>query len=295
MGCTEQSPQYILRPARAHESSAVAALLRNAVPESVRPLTILGQDGIDEWIADSIRATSDSSDRPDATFLVATTEGSICGAGEWRRYDQTLFLNGITVDPAHRQRGLGTQLLRWGLSEFDKTSRVALDVFRNNLVARNWYEKLGFRVEATRKWLICPLTAALDLPNEDRPSNVSAVPSNVRLRNAADANADHERFGFSTLHFEIQGSSGHQSHEVGRLGDDYFRITDTATARALPIRAALLALDPSRSLLFLTSASLSDSDLPFLMEQTKCHAESLRMNAPFSDVNAALQASLSSP
>lgn len=295
MCLTEQSPQYSLRPARAREASAVAALFRNAVPESVRPLTILGQDGIAEWIADSIRVSSDSSDRPNATFLVATAKGSICGAAEWRRYDQTLFLNSIAVDPTHRQRGLGTQLLQWGLSEFDKTSHVALDVFRDNLVARNWYERLGFRVEATRKWLVCPLEATLDLPNEDRHSTVAIVSSNVRLRNEAGANADHERFGFSTLHFELQDASESQHHEVGCLGDDYFRITDVSTVEARPIRRALLAISPSRSLLYLTPASSTDPNSPFPPVQTTCRAQSLRMKAPSSVVVDALSDSLPTP
>jgi ribosomal protein S18 acetylase RimI-like enzyme len=291
----EQHPEYTLRPARESESPAVATLLRDAVPESVRPLTILGQDGVAEWIAHSIHATSDSSDYPDTVFLVAVAGESICGAAEWRRYDQALFLNSIAVDPAHRQRALGTRLLRWGLTTFDEPSQVALDVFRDNHVARNWYERIGFQTEAARKWLVCPLEAAVDLPDGTLPSTVSTLPSNVCLRNEADADVNHERFGFSTLRFEVQDASESQHHEVGRLGKDYFRITDVSTVQARPICRALIAVSSSRSLLYLTSASPPKSTFPFSPEQTTCRAKSLRMRAPSPVVDTALSDSLSAP
>jgi ribosomal protein S18 acetylase RimI-like enzyme len=283
-----ESPEYTLRSARESEASAVAALLLHAVPKSVRPLTILGQDGIAEWIAHSIRDTSESSDHPDAAFLVAAAEESVVGAAEWRRYDQTLFLNSIAVDPAHRQCGLGTELLQWGLTVFDEPSHVALDVFRDNRFVRRWYERMGFQVKAVREWLVCPLDAALDLPDGSVPSAISRLPSNVYLRNEADAEANHEQYGFATLRFEIQDESESQHHEVGRLGDDYFRITDVSTVQTPPICRALLALDSSRSLLYLTSTSSSDSTLPFSPTQTTCRARSLRMKAPSPVVNAAL-------
>lgn len=289
----EQHPKYTLRPARESEAPAVASLLRDAVPESVRPLTILGQDGVADWIAHAIRAASDSSDHPDTVFLVAAAEKSICGAAEWRQYDQALFLNSIAVDPAHRQRGLGTRLLQWGLTAFDEPSQVALDVFRDNLVARNWYEQIGFQTESARKWLVCPLEAAVDLPDGGPPSTVSTLPWSVYLKNEADADVNHERFGFSKLRFEVQDASESQHHEVGRLGKDYFRITDVSTAQARPVRRALMALSSFRSLLCLTSASPSDSTFPFSPEQTTCRAQSLRMKAPSPVVDTALSDSLS--
>lgn len=287
----EQPLRYTLRPAKTHEAPAVAALLRTAVPKSVRPLTILGQDGVAAWIARAIRDAPSSSDRSSPAFHVAVAEGSICGAAEWRRHDRTVFLNSIAVGPSYQHRGIGTRLLQWGLREFSTLDQVALDTFRDNLAVRHWYRRLGFQTEASRPWLVCPPDAGIEASDGDS-ANVDS--SRVRLQNEADAEADHERFGFSTLHFEIQHASRPRSYEVGRLGNDYFRITDVATARALPIRAALRARDPSRSLLFLTPASPSDPDLPFPPEQTTCRAESLRMSAPFSVVDAALRDSLSS-
>jgi len=282
----EQSPRYTLRPANAREAPAVAALLRTAVPESVRPLTILGQDGVAAWIARAIRGAEHSSDGPEPTFLVAAAKGSICGAAEWRRYDKTLFLNSIAVDPSHQNRGVGTQLLQWGLRTFDGMSDVALDVFRDNRAVRTWYGRIGFQTTTSRRWLVGPLDAGIEV-SVGNPANADA--SGIRLRNETDAAADHERFGFSTLRFEVQDPSGPPCHEVGRLGDDYFRITDAATARARPIRAALLTLDSSRSLLYLPPPSSSTPDVFFPPEQTTCRAESLRMSAPISVVDPALR------
>ena len=273
----------IRRPVPA-EAPATAALLRDAVPASVRPLTIFGQSGVAEWIAWSIRSGSGPS-----AFLVATAGDALCAAAEWRHHGCALFLNRIAVAPAYRRRGVATHLLRAGLDAFDAGARVALDVFRGARVARRWYKRLGFRKSGRRKWIVGPLGAGTDLSS--RPAPHDSVPT-VRLRNRADAQAQHERFGFSTLRFVVEGASGATDHEVGRLGNNYFRITSPETVRTRPLRAALLALNPSRSLLYLSPVSSSKVP-PRLREQASCWADSLRLTASRPALHDALSTSSS--
>jgi hypothetical protein len=247
-----------------------------------------------EWIAWSIRSGSGPS-----AFLVATAGNVLCAAAEWRHHGCALFLNRIAVAPAYRQRGVATRLLRAGLDAFDAGAHVALDVFRGTRVARRWYKRLGFRKSGRRKWIVGPLGAGPDLsgrpaPHDSAPHDSAPHDSapNVRLRNRADAQAQHERFGFSTLRFVVEGASGAADHEVGRLGNDYFRITSPETVRTRPLRAALLALNPSRSLLYLSPVS-SPKVPPRLREQAGCRANSLRLTVPRPTLDDALSTSSS--
>jgi len=277
-------PSISIRRPVPGEAPATAALLRDAVPASVRPLTIFGQSGVAEWIAWSIRSGSGPS-----AFLVATAGDALCAAAEWRHHGCALFLNRIAVAPAYRQRGVATRLLQAGIDAFEAGAHVALDVFRGARVARRWYKRLGFRKSGRRKWIVGPLEAGTNLSS--RPAPHDSVP-NVRLRNRADAQAQHERFGFSTLRFVVEEASGAADHEVGRLGTDYFRITSPETVRTRPLRAALLALNPSRSLLYLSPVS-SPKVPPRLREQAGCRADSLRLTAPRPALNDALSTSSS--
>jgi hypothetical protein len=259
-------------------------------------MTILGQDGIAAWMSAALQSpdsgSSDPSGEPHSALFVATVKGTVRGAAEWRQLDDTLFLNGISVHPNHRGRGLGRGLLRRGLTRFDQLSHVALDVFGGNDSARRWYDRLGFRHEATRHWMICPLDAGINrTETASRPSTDSPSPS-ASLQNKSEADAKHDQFGFSTLHFATpQSAFPDASHRVGRLGTAYFRITDASTFATRPVRHALLEVNPSRSLLLLASAP----SCPSSTEGVTCTAHSLRMTAPRSVVDAALSGGPDSP
>lgn len=278
-----------IRLARPQEADTVAKLLRAAVPPAVRPLTIFGQHGLADWIRTTIRSSTSGAQSegvrfPNSTILVTTDEDTVCGAAEWRRDDSLLFLNAIAVSPSHRNRGRGRRLLHSGLLRFDNVSHIALDVFEANVRAHDWYERLDFTRRATRNWLVSPL----DVGPVD---TTTAPPSTASLQNASAADTQHERFGFSTLRFTVSPSSGPASqHEVGRLGSKYFRITNPSTLASPSIRTALLALNPSRSLLYLAS----NPPPPLLSPSTsgsdtvECKACSVRMRASASAVDAAL-------
>ena len=69
----------------------------------------------------------------------------------WMIFDE-LHINTIAVAPAHRRRGLATTLLRHVLGDAAArgVTRATLEVRASNVAALQLYERLGFRVTATR-------------------------------------------------------------------------------------------------------------------------------------------------
>ncbi len=69
----------------------------------------------------------------------------------WLIVDE-LHINTIAVDPAHRRRGLATELMRHTIADAvkDGARRATLEVRRSNAAAIALYERLGFRACAVR-------------------------------------------------------------------------------------------------------------------------------------------------
>jgi len=62
---------------------------------------------------------------------------------------------GIYVLPSHWRQGIGTELLLYGLSSLkaEEYSKVTLWVLEDNINARRFYEKHGFKYDGTKKEL----------------------------------------------------------------------------------------------------------------------------------------------
>ncbi len=69
----------------------------------------------------------------------------------WLIVDE-LHVNTIAVDPAHRRRGLATELMRHAIADAvrEGARRATLEVRRSNTAAIALYERLGFRTCAVR-------------------------------------------------------------------------------------------------------------------------------------------------
>ena len=154
-----------------------------------------------------------------------------------RRLDpRTVMINNIFVRGGARGRGLGTALLRRGLSEHPQFERVVLDVFDDNAPARAWYEALGFVFSPGRTWLerALPPAGTGEYQVEDLPQ----------------ADAVHRAFGFSMVRVETPAGD----HAVGRLGDDTFRTPAPSALHDPGLVCALANLGPHRRVLSLGSA-----------------------------------------
>ena len=75
--------------------------------------------------------------------------GYIC---YWIVFEELRFLN-VAVPPALRGQGIGRQLIEFAIEDGSKhlTKRALLEVRTSNAVARNVYERLGFRYYGIRK------------------------------------------------------------------------------------------------------------------------------------------------
>ena len=85
-------------------------------------------------------------------YVLRTPECAVAGfCAFWLVFDE-IHINNVAVRPAYRGRGLGTALMQHVLAESSRLGahRATLEVRSSNEGARRLYERLGFRVAATR-------------------------------------------------------------------------------------------------------------------------------------------------
>jgi ribosomal-protein-alanine N-acetyltransferase len=90
----------------------------------------------------------------DVTFIyvLRLDEGTVAAFCVcWIIFDE-LHINTVAVAPAERRRGLATKLLKHVMAEAARRQvvRATLEVRASNTAALKLYERLGFRVTATR-------------------------------------------------------------------------------------------------------------------------------------------------
>jgi len=166
---------------------------------------------------------------------------------EWRTIRSSLFLNTIATVPDMRGRGVGTHLLRDGLKRWPSFDTIELDVFVSMDVATQWYRSLGFETMERHAWVFYPsLRANINGGSLKRepPGPAIADAKTVQWTNRDVATANHDAYGVSTLDFAVEN----HTRRVGRLGTDFFRITNAQTLRNRPIRQFLHRLNPDRQI-----------------------------------------------
>ncbi len=86
-------------------------------------------------------------------YVVRTPEHTVAGfCSFWLVFDE-IHINNVALRPALRGQGLGTALMRYVLREARQLGarRATLEVRASNVGARKLYERLGFRLEGTRR------------------------------------------------------------------------------------------------------------------------------------------------
>jgi ribosomal-protein-alanine N-acetyltransferase len=86
-------------------------------------------------------------------YVVRTAEHAVAGfCSFWLVFDE-IHINNVALRPALRGQGLGTSLMRHVLREARRLGarRATLEVRASNEGARRLYERLGFRLEGTRR------------------------------------------------------------------------------------------------------------------------------------------------
>jgi ribosomal-protein-alanine N-acetyltransferase len=126
--------EYRLEPARVPDAELLAAMARAWVEAGLKPAWSATR------IAWHIR-------HPDSIVLAARAPGALAGFAIMRYADDAAHLNLLTVDPAHRRRGLARRLVAW-LEESALTAGafiIGLELRAGNADARAFYRALGYR------------------------------------------------------------------------------------------------------------------------------------------------------
>jgi len=219
-----------IRLAYGGDSNQIVDLIRNSFDKDILSALLYGCKGISSYIKEQILVPNNLSD---TKYFVAEDAGSISGCIELRLMKDAIFLNYICTSQQKREKGLGNKMLYHAI-EHVKTrahSKMSLDVFINNSVARQWYENLGFSEEYRIDWWKIPVVV-----KGNDPGYVSGYPQASKCYN---------EWGFSSFTTMTQSSS----YSVGCLGPSWFRITDPALLDDQSAMACLKTLDPDRMIL----------------------------------------------
>jgi ribosomal protein S18 acetylase RimI-like enzyme len=227
-------PEFTIRPARPADAAGIVAVIRNGLAVSLLNMLIYGCPGIIRFVKEQLTLANGLAN---AYYIVAVAADRVVACVELRRLPDMLHLNYISVASTHRARGIATHLLHAALNEgkFARYTHMSLDVLEDNAVARGWYDRLGFELAHTTEWWSIPCTPH-PAPHEDEIVWISGYPQ---------AQACQRRFGFSQLVLNTPRGE----YTVGRIGMNWFRVTQAEAIVDPTIWATLCRLDPQRRVL----------------------------------------------
>ncbi|MEP6618914.1 MAG: N-acetyltransferase [bacterium] len=228
----------VLRPARAEDAPAIVQLATDGFHEERRSLFVYSCTGADAFVRNHIATPPMLAERH---YSVAEIPGQgIVGVIDLVRTATAIHLAYVAVAPEARGQGLAQTLLSFATYHFPvRLAEMQLDVFSDNRVAVDWYDRLGFESTSVAHWFCGAL------PVTDDDAAVRGFVSGMPVAEAA-----HARFGFSQFTVHASGND----YSVGRLGEAWFRVSDAGVVRDLQALHALRTLDARRGLLVVTGA-----------------------------------------
>ncbi len=139
-------------------------------------------------------------------YFVIRNEKIIVGYAEFKVVNDLAFLNIISVNRNHSNKGVGGALFFHCLNYFKLSGieAIHLDVYNSNTVATNWYNKLGFKEISIVSFF------KLELNNKiliNKKFTVQNYPQFRELENS---------FGF----YFIELKSGNQDFRIGFINND---------------------------------------------------------------------------
>jgi len=160
---------YSLQLARAADAPRLASMSHSLIESGLRPT----------WTASRITWHIRSTD---SLVLIARVSGmappgtaGIAGFAIMRFAEDVAHLNLLAVDPAHRRRGLGRDLITW-LEETAITAGtfiIGLELRASNESALAFYGKLGYREVARVPGYYQGVEPAIRMSRDVRPSPVN--------------------------------------------------------------------------------------------------------------------------
>jgi len=245
----------IIRLAVEADAGFIARLIQQSFDANMLRAMIYGCHGIINYIRYNILTPNKISD---TVYMVAEDRGSIVGCVELRLVGKAIFLNYICIDHNKRHKGIGRELLLNSIYIIGNSfyNKMNLDVFYDNVVAKSWYENIDFTYEYTTSWLSISMNPCENI----RSGKISGI---------AQSNICQREFGFS--HFILNTTTA--SYSVGRLGTDWFRISDETLLKDDQAIATLCQLDSNRKILGLFRENING----FMVEEFKPFCRSVRM------------------
>jgi ribosomal-protein-alanine N-acetyltransferase len=131
---------YSLELARAADAARLATMSHTLIESGLRPTWTASRIGWHIRSPDSVVLTA-------KVGSIAPGVRTIAGFAIMRYGDEIAHLNLLAVDPTHRRKGIGSQLIRW-LEETAATAGtfdIGLELRASNASALSFYTRLGYR------------------------------------------------------------------------------------------------------------------------------------------------------
>lgn len=247
-----------IRYAEPADVKAIVSLAEAGFRRELLNAMIYGCNGIAGFLECQISIPLEIAD---TVYIVAESDGIVVGFVEIKIYSESIFLNYIGTSPHNRHKGVATKLLGCAvlMVRTKHHKRMTLDVFNENIIAKSWYEKLGFTEEYNAGWY---KVVQAELGEGDNLKG--------RVSGYSQSNLCYDQFGFSQ--FNITTAEGH--YGVGMLGQEWFRVTQFELLFDAAALSCLNLIDANRSILGL----FKEADQAKLPRGTVCICRSIRMN-----------------
>lgn len=235
-----------IKPLEEKYISIVPTLIKAEMSSDIFPLTIYSSRGYKDYLLNIVKVPPRHRK---IKFYGAFVEGNLVGYSEWRLFKEQLFLNNIYVFSKYQGFGIGKFLLMnhgKDLMKKHNKSSIVLDVFDCNLKALLWYGKLGFKEVDSTYWYL----------GEQQPVNTQ-LDSNDEcyIDNYTSAEAEQKYYDFSML----TCTTRKEIYHIGRIRDQYYRVTNPNLLNDQELLHCLFLLDPSRQFLLLTNEKMESS------------------------------------
>jgi hypothetical protein len=225
-------------------------LTKKWIKPEVFPLTVFSCPGYSKFVNSLLRMNNDFVENK--YYGVYSNDNELLAFVEWRISQKSIFLNNIYVSADRRSKGLGNLLIEHGkkIAIKNNIEKITLDVFDWNVDAKSWYERLGFVCQDNIYWYV-------DYCGNREYMGITGSPQIIDL---PQAEVVHLEFGFSS--FKVRTTIG--DYLIGRLNNEYYRITDINALNDDTLLKGLHTIDPNRKLFVISRESNLSIKYPYL-------------------------------
>jgi hypothetical protein len=171
-------------------------------------------------------------------FVITDMNDMLLAFAEFKNSVNTEFLNMIVTAKGHKNSGLANFLLK-NCNEFflkNGTEYIELDVFKSNLIAVKWYNKLGFN-EIGKQFLFKARVCQKKVNFQE----------NFQILNYPQFSFLFRKFGFSFLELSFQN----QVYKIGAI-EDYIILRGVVPEELVTMMAYFRTIVKSDEIYFLT-------------------------------------------